>query len=218
LLSCRSVGGTAGRAASHSSAVNPSHRCLALRTQPHQSTCSTSAWWGSLTGVFKGTALTPVAPAAPPKGGAEKPADAHRHAAISRRACSTGAGGENGTGKMWNRREISARSYYDQSHDLSPAPVSLISFMGTHRAASNGGCTGAEQLPKVLAYPPMEPTASSSPEPRPPFSALSLICAWTRRMVETQASRSAAVSARMKMISVRDVTENSRGSEASMLR
>jgi hypothetical protein len=32
----------------------------------------------------------------------------------------TGAGGDNGIAKMWNRRGISASSYYDQSHYLHP--------------------------------------------------------------------------------------------------
>eukprot|EP01047_Picozoa_sp_COSAG01_P015835 COSAG01_NODE_798_length_13503_cov_8.878395_14_plen_112_part_00 len=34
----------------------------------------------------------------------------------------TGAGGDNGIAKMWNRREISVSSYYDQSHSLHPHP------------------------------------------------------------------------------------------------
>jgi hypothetical protein len=34
----------------------------------------------------------------------------------------TGAGGDNGIAKMWNRREISVSSYDDQSHDLHPHP------------------------------------------------------------------------------------------------
>jgi hypothetical protein len=33
---------------------------------------------------------------------------------------STGAGGDNGTGKIQKRREISVGSYYDQSHYLHP--------------------------------------------------------------------------------------------------
>eukprot|EP01049_Picozoa_sp_SAG25_P007186 SAG25_NODE_571_length_6846_cov_4.575070_10_plen_166_part_00 len=35
----------------------------------------------------------------------------------------SGAGGDNGIAKMWNRREISVSSHYNQSHDLHPHPV-----------------------------------------------------------------------------------------------
>jgi hypothetical protein len=37
-------------------------------------------------------------------------------------ATSTGAGGDNGIAKMWNRRDISASFSYDQSHYLHPHP------------------------------------------------------------------------------------------------
>jgi hypothetical protein len=45
---------------------------------------------------------------------------------------STGAGGENGIAKMWNRREIPVSSYDDQSHDLHPNPYSpspVVTYM-----------------------------------------------------------------------------------------
>jgi hypothetical protein len=43
-------------------------------------------------------------------------------AAAAGRPASAGAGGDNGIAKMWNRREISVSSYYDQSHYLHPHP------------------------------------------------------------------------------------------------
>eukprot|EP01047_Picozoa_sp_COSAG01_P025649 COSAG01_NODE_1628_length_9684_cov_9.777673_4_plen_122_part_00 len=39
---------------------------------------------------------------------------------ISVRHASTGAGGDNGIAKLWNRRGISVSSYDDQSHYLHP--------------------------------------------------------------------------------------------------
>eukprot|EP01047_Picozoa_sp_COSAG01_P018829 COSAG01_NODE_1029_length_12019_cov_560.144631_4_plen_215_part_00 len=46
----------------------------------------------------------------------------HSHSHSSYRSGDTGAGGENGSAKMWNRREISVSSYDDRSHDLHPHP------------------------------------------------------------------------------------------------
>jgi hypothetical protein len=52
----------------------------------------------------------------------EQPSPPHPPRACAGRHTGAGAGGENGIAKMWNRRDISASSYYDQSHHLHPHP------------------------------------------------------------------------------------------------
>jgi hypothetical protein len=56
--------------------------------------------------------------------GVDTGAGLERDDALPRRHVSesTGAGGDHGIAKMENRREISASSYYDQSHYLPPHP------------------------------------------------------------------------------------------------
>jgi hypothetical protein len=60
---------------------------------------------------------------------------------------STGAGGDNGTAKVWDRREISVSTYYDQSHYLHPH-----SYVRARRAINLGRCThlGRARLSREL--------------------------------------------------------------------
>jgi hypothetical protein len=52
---------------------------------------------------------------------------------------STGAGGDNGIAKMWNRREISVSSCYDQSHDLHPHPYTRAAACLYYLVGAGGG-------------------------------------------------------------------------------
>jgi hypothetical protein len=49
-----------------------------------------------------------------------------------------GVGGDGGIAKMWNRREISVRSYEDRSHDLHPHPYAGDDAGGCAQAAAGG--------------------------------------------------------------------------------
>jgi hypothetical protein len=60
--------------------------------------------------------------AAPPAAAAPTASSAMNTRQLVGSETSTGAGGDNGIAKLWNRREISVSSYDDRSHYLHPHP------------------------------------------------------------------------------------------------
>jgi hypothetical protein len=74
-----------------------------------------------------------------------RPAHAQPHPrSVRARGVSTGAGGGNGIAQMWNRREISASSYEDQSHDLHPHPY-VMRVCAARRSARRPSCSGCRR-------------------------------------------------------------------------
>jgi hypothetical protein len=64
---------------------------------------------------------------------------------------STGAGGDNGTGKIQKRREISVGSYDDQSHDLHPHSYWCRSRGSRRRWAQGDQAAHATHIPAIPA-------------------------------------------------------------------
>jgi hypothetical protein len=81
----------------------------------------------------------------------------------------TGAGGDHGIAKMWNRREISASSDCDRSHYLHPHPYRIAGVEAGHGGVLREGgpaapapplaavCAGAGGLPAALAGARIDP-------------------------------------------------------------
>eukprot|EP01047_Picozoa_sp_COSAG01_P018162 COSAG01_NODE_979_length_12356_cov_224.025618_3_plen_217_part_00 len=75
----------------------------------------------------------------------------------------TGAGGDHGTGKMWNRREISVSCDDDQSHDLHPHPY-VAPILGGDRDMGRpiSCCSGAISASGRCRFPPGAPPTRRS--------------------------------------------------------